>query len=407
MSSYQHNDKKSGDGLAITDWNNLSSAVAGSAGLTLALPGDKKVGIGTLSPSEKFHVAGDAKFGEGSSGGKLEVHKDASSKIGPIITLQNGGGGGGAGGAIDFNGYNVGSGPPTCRVQSLDDGSFSSHLTVSTKLPGSNDNALVEHLRITSRGRVGIGQNAPGEKLHVAGNVRADRFIGDGSQLTNLTVGLTGLNLATTSGNVGIGTTTPRSDSKLDVNGAINSRGLRFDWEAPGHINIDGALYRTGGQVHLTVDDNFYIRDNQAGSKFHFITDSGRLGIGGNHPHAPLSIAGAGKEGGPDGIMHLTNGCILFGGNNNGREVNSAQISAGKHVANSLNIVGMAANADAGTRKVDIWAEGGLVLHGAGGNWLRITLEPNGLVFAIGRSRHGGTSQRRIIWDGDHNWDQY
>ncbi|MFN8395705.1 MAG: hypothetical protein U0176_13790 [Bacteroidia bacterium] len=50
-----------------------------------------------------------------------------------------------------------------------------------------------------------------------------------------------------------------------------------------------------------------------------------------------MSIAaGNGKEEWPDSSMHITNDCILFGGNNNGKEVNSAQISAGKHVANSL-----------------------------------------------------------------------
>ena len=47
---YTHDDKQSGDGLAITDWNELSNAVAGNQGLHLALDADAKVGIGTTSP---------------------------------------------------------------------------------------------------------------------------------------------------------------------------------------------------------------------------------------------------------------------------------------------------------------------------------------------------------------------
>ena len=65
---YKHNDKTSGDGLAITDWNELSNAVAGNQGLHLALDATDKVGIGTDSPSAKLGVAGDT-----SLGGNLDV----------------------------------------------------------------------------------------------------------------------------------------------------------------------------------------------------------------------------------------------------------------------------------------------------------------------------------------------
>ena len=45
-----------------------------------------------------------------------------------------------------------------------------------------------ERLRITSAGNVGIGNDAPAEKLHVSGTVKATSFIGDGSGLTGLNV---------------------------------------------------------------------------------------------------------------------------------------------------------------------------------------------------------------------------
>jgi hypothetical protein len=67
----------------------------------------------------------------------------------------------------------------------------------------------------------------------------------------------------------------------------------------------------------------------------------------------------------PDGNLRITSQGIMFGGPNAaGKEVSSAQISAGRHVANSLNIVGMSSNNQGSTRKVDMWAEGGFNLHG-------------------------------------------
>ena len=55
---------------------------------------------------------------------------------------------------------------------------------------------------------------------------------------------------------------------------------------------------------------------------------------------------------------------IQFGCNNQGREPNSAQINAGLHTANSLNIVGMASNTDASTRKITAYAEAGFNILG-------------------------------------------
>ena len=55
---------------------------------------------------------------------------------------------------------------------------------------------------------------------------------------------------------------------------------------------------------------------------------------------------------------------IQFGGANNARQVDSAQITAGMHTANTLCIVGMSTGTDAGTRKIAMWAEGGCNIYG-------------------------------------------
>ena len=52
----QISDKKSGDGLALSEWNDLSSALAGNSGLTLSINPADKVGIGTETPSSKLTV---------------------------------------------------------------------------------------------------------------------------------------------------------------------------------------------------------------------------------------------------------------------------------------------------------------------------------------------------------------
>lgn len=62
MGVYKHDknkDKKAGDGLALSEWNDLRNAVAGHSGLGLALTESDNVGIGIDTPDAKLHVEGD------------------------------------------------------------------------------------------------------------------------------------------------------------------------------------------------------------------------------------------------------------------------------------------------------------------------------------------------------------
>ena len=78
-----------------------------------------------------------------------------------------------------------------------------------------------------------------------------------------------------------------------------------------------------------------------------------------------LTLKGGNKSSimNPDGKTKISSHGIMFGGANNKREINSAQISAGIHVPNSLNIVGMS-DKKRKNRKIDMWAEGGLTIRG-------------------------------------------
>lgn len=128
-----------------------------------------KIGVGTDEPSAD-----------------LEIRRDVQGAVGPVLKLNNFGGGAGAGGAIDFNGYNVGKETikaadgtvsekwhdPAFRIQSVDDGNYRSDLVFSGKKAASAASELEERVRITAEGRVGIGTNDPKAELHVNGRVR-------------------------------------------------------------------------------------------------------------------------------------------------------------------------------------------------------------------------------------------
>ena len=92
--------------------------------------------------------------------------------------------------------------------------------------------------------------------------------------------------------NVGIGIQIPQK--KLDVTGMVRATGFTLGGnDLGGHEDVDGAFYRTGGQVYLTVDDNLYIRDSVSqATKMHFDTTNGRLGIGEENPSHLLQVTG-------------------------------------------------------------------------------------------------------------------
>ena len=77
-----------------------------------------------------------------------------------------------------------------------------------------------------------------------------------------------------------------------------------------------------------------------------------------------VKIGAAATWGAPVAATTITSNWIQFGGNNLGKEFNSARISAGLHEPNSLNIVGMSEGTSWNTRQVHIWAEKGLTVKG-------------------------------------------
>ena len=144
MGLYLHTDKKPGDGLALTEWNTLSSALAGASSLTLAL-NNEKVGSGTTASSAKLEVNGTIKV----SGSETE-REIFFSDNGQIRSADNNH-------RILFR-----------RAENiLELREFGKIMFSAGAANGQETASMV----IAASGNVGIGTSAPQKKLHVNGHV--------------------------------------------------------------------------------------------------------------------------------------------------------------------------------------------------------------------------------------------
>jgi hypothetical protein len=106
----------------------------------------------------------------------------------------------------------------------------------------------------------------------------------------------------------------------LNISGLVSANGLMVDSQSSAHLEKDGAFYRYGGQVYVTVDDWLYIRKtNSTSAAFAFNTSTNSLTIG------SWTITDSGgslifEKTGVGNIMRLDNGQdkVQFYKNNNG-----------------------------------------------------------------------------------------
>ncbi len=188
------------------------------------------VGIGTSTPDKRLTVQGDIPFGGG-----LAVIRTTGSNNGYGLQLDATGSGNNNLGFMrngtpqasfawdnsrSFLGFiNVLYAPNDFTLRLNSNGSLTYHEGVSG----------AERFRITAAGNVGIGVTSPAFKLDVAGEIRSSsggfRFP-DGTVQTTAAVSgggspwtPSGSNIYFSTGNVGIGTTTPAY--ALDVNGSV------------------------------------------------------------------------------------------------------------------------------------------------------------------------------------------
>jgi len=142
-------------GIVSTMTNHDLQLRAGGNATKVIIKANGNVGIGTPDPLTQLHVGATA-----------------VGKLGPVLSVINGGGFAGAAAAIDLSGYRPDpNAAPASRIQCTDDGNFSAHIAFSTKRPGGMNNPLEERMKISASGNVGIGTFPTRAKLEVVGSL--------------------------------------------------------------------------------------------------------------------------------------------------------------------------------------------------------------------------------------------
>ena len=142
-------------------------------------------------------------------------------------------------------------------------------------------------------------------------------------------------------------------------------------WDAVGALTPTFSTINSKGRLHLYSSEVIILMGQS--TLLYKNTDIGATGDLGVQGNAIFSNRvdinnkvrlGATNPWSPNQFTCISDIGIQFGGPNNGREQNSAQITAGMHIANSLNILGMSTGTDWSTRRIDMWAEGGCNIYG-------------------------------------------
>lgn len=152
-----------------------------------------------------------------------------------------------------------------------------------------------------------------------------------------------------------------------DVNGNLSSTtdlGVN-DLNVINRISSGGSISTTGALSagSISTTGSLSAGTTSVGN----LSTSGTLTASGGRTTLQNVVIGDANLSGPDGKTWISREGILFGGkdgsNASGRHSDSAQITAGKHEADTLCIMGMS-NANATNRKITMWADGGCKING-------------------------------------------
>lgn len=306
------------------------------------------VGIGTASPLYKLHVNGDAmissRLGIGSTDVNYALNVGSSAVMfGGNLTV---------GGTVTFTSIPLGTGSTVLFINSsgnlvqgtmptaiytatnglnLTSSAFGlgGTLTANTNIGTSSFTLNIgqgntQALYIASNGNVGIGKTNPGQKLHVAGNVGIDRGVGGYYFLLNgaLRAGIKSsanneLAFATgadteamridSTGNVGIGTTSPLYKFHVSGDALISTRLGIGSTDSLYMLHIGGTT-----STHNLNISNLAIGTTGVGATIVFIDSSGNLYK--NIIGAGAFTNGVGTTYNADNGLHMTINTVGLGG---------------------------------------------------------------------------------------------
>jgi hypothetical protein len=232
---------------------------------------DNRISMGLHSVDDVFNITALANVGIGTTGpsAKLEVSAGAGTagfNNGIAIVTGNGSYTAGHGGILQFQNEDV----ITAAIRGVRESGWGSGMALYTHNTSSGNTfgtTVVERMRITESGNVGINTTAPGAKLEIAG----------GSANWNETtpgpaVGTIHLNPGVSTDNFGNAITFGASDY---VSGTNAQAGI--------YLRTDGSY---GTKMYFATTDEYV-----SGSKTRmFIGHDGNVGIGTTSPSAPLHV---------------------------------------------------------------------------------------------------------------------